>query len=429
MSDFYLYLSQFINILLDLWWLWLAILLYRPTKYLWLWAARDVKFYGRIKWVLLEIKIPVEVEKTPKAMENVFHTIWNMYDPPANIRQYWIDGKWMEYYSLEIVGRHGEIHFYIRTPESRRHVLESAIYGQYPDADIKEVDDYVYKFGQDLPNEDYDVWASDLKLIKPDAYPIRTYDYWETELTREEKRVDPLASLFEMYGNLKEGEEVWVQIRIAPVTDDEHPYLEESKKLINKLMRRPTEEKAGLLDPLAFSKVPSDVWKVLIEGKPIPSHLKEELPGALDIGLMKLSPGEAEALRLTEENLGKYVYEGNLRFIYVAKREIFSPARGVAAIMGAFTQFSTVNLNGFKPDKTKTMVTPWFLEGRRLYVRKRKNFRYYAKRMWPWHRKPYIFSTAELATMYHFPGRAVAPATAVSRMEIKKGGPPPVLPT
>jgi len=429
MSDFILYLSQFINIFLGLWWLWLTILLYKITKYLWLWAARNVKFFDPIKWVLLEIKIPAEVDKTPKAMENVFHSIWNMYDPPANIRDYWVDGKWMEYYSLEIVGARGEIHFYIRTPEGRRHVLESAIYGQYPNADIKEVDDYIYKFGRDLPNEDYDVWASDLQLVKADAYPIRTYEYWETELTREEKRVDPLAGLFEIYGNLKEGEEVWVQIRIAPVTDDEHPYLEESKGLTNKLMRRPLEEKAGILDPLAISKIPSDVWKVLIEGKPIPSHLKDELPEGLDVGLMKLSPGEAEALRAMEENLGKYVYEGNLRFIYVAKRDVFSPGRGVAAIMGAFTQFSTVNLNGFKPDKTKSKVAPWFFEARRLYVRKRKNFRYYAKRQWPWHRKPYIFSTAELATMFHLPGKEVAPAAAVRRMEIKKGGPPPELPT
>ncbi|PIU42548.1 MAG: hypothetical protein CO034_02455 [Parcubacteria group bacterium CG_4_9_14_0_2_um_filter_35_11] len=429
MSDLILYFSQFLRILLSLWWLWLAILLFKPTKYLWLWAARETKFYDRIKWVLLEIKIPAEVEKTPKAMENVFHAIWNMYDPPANIRDYWIDGKWMEYYSLEIVGKRGEIHFYIRVPEVRRTVLESAIYGEYPNAQIEEVEDYVYAFGKDLPNEDYDTWASDMQLIKPDTFPIRTYDYWETELTREEKKIDPLAGLFEIYSNLKEGEEVWVQLRIAPVTDDEHPYLEESKKLINELMRRPKEEKPGILGPLSFSKVPSDIWTVLMEGKPIPTHLKEKMPEGLDIGLMKLSPGEAEVLKLTEGNLGKYVYEGNLRFIYVAKREVYSPGRGVAAIMGAFTQFSTANLNGFKPDKTKTKVVPWFFEERRMYVRKKKNFRYYAKRMWPWHRKPYIFSTAEIATMYHFPGRAVAPSAAALRVEIKKGGPPPTLPT
>ena len=97
--------------------------------------------------------------------------------------------------------------------------------------------------------------------------------------------------------------------------------------------------------------------------------------------------------------------------------------------MGAFDQFATVNLNAFKPDKTKTKIAPWFFEKRRLYVRKRKNFRYYVERRWPWHRKPYIFSTAELATMYHFPGKVVAPSAAAPRVEIKKAGVPPELPT
>ena len=212
MSDFYIYLSQLLNILLSLWWLWLAILLYFPAKYFWIWAKRDL-WYAAMKWIILEIKIPEEVEKTPKAMENVFHTIWAMYDPPANVRDYWINGKWMWYYSFEIVGKKDEVHFYIRTAVQFRHIVETAIYGEYPDAEVQEVDDYVFNFGKDIPNEDYDLWGSDLQLIKPDPYPIQTYTYWETEMTREEKKIDPLAGLFETFGNLQEGEETWVQIK------------------------------------------------------------------------------------------------------------------------------------------------------------------------------------------------------------------------
>lgn len=379
---------------------------------------------------MLEVKIPEEVEKTPKAMENVFYTIWAMYDPPANIRDYWIDGKWLEYYSFEIVGKRGEIHFYIRIPAARKEVLEAAIYGEYPEAEIKKVEDYVFKFGKDLPNEDYDLWGADMQLLKPDTYPIRTWDYWETEMTREAKKIDPLAGLFEVFGNLREGEEVWVQIRATPLTDDEHPYLKEAKRLIDKIMKRPEEKKPGILEPLALKRIPSDIFKVIVEGRPIPPVLEEERPPEwIDVGLMKLSPGEVEVLRSMEENMGKYVYEGNLRWLYVAKRDVFSPPRGVAAICGAYAQFCTINLNGLKPDKTKTKVAPWFFEARRLYVRKRKIFRHYADRRWPWHRKPYIFSTAELATLYHFPGRAVAPAAAVRRVEVRKGAPPPTLPT
>lgn len=422
-----LYLEEFLNLLLSLWWLWLAILLFPIAKYFFIWAKKDY-WFGTLKYEMLEIKIPEEVEKTPKAMENVFHSMWGMYDPPSNIRDYWIGGKDMLYYSFEIVGRQDEVHFYILAPDTHVQLVKSSIWAEYPEAEIEKVEDYINNFGKEVPNEDYDLWGTDLKLAKPDAYPIRTYDYWETELTKDEKKLDPLAALFEAFGDLKEGEEVWVQLKAAPVTEDEHPYIGESQKVINKIMKRPETKKKGILAPLGLSRIPSDVWTVLIEGKPIPPAMEEELPDGFDIGLMKLSPGEAEALRAIENNLGKYVYEGNVRFLYIAKYDILSKPRGITTVMSAFNQFSTVNLNSLKPDRSKTSVIPWFFEGRRLYVKKRRIFRYYTGRAWPWHRSPYIFSTAELATMYHFPGRGVAPSNAVPRVEIKRGEIPPNLP-
>ena len=250
-----LYLSQFLELLLSLWWLWLAILLYSPAKYLYLWAKSD-HWFDALKWKVLEIKIPEEVEKTPKAMEDVLHAMWQMYDPPSNIRDYWIDGKGMLYYSLEIVGRRDEVHFYIMVTATSAQLVKSSIWAEYPEAEIQEVDDYVKTFGKEVPNEDYDLWGTDLKLGKPDAYPIRTYTYWETEMTREAKKIDPLAALFETFGNLEEGEEVWVQIKIAPVTEDEHPYLEESQKVINKIMKRPNTKKKGVFQQLGISRIP-----------------------------------------------------------------------------------------------------------------------------------------------------------------------------
>ena len=73
----------------------------------------------------------------------------------------------------------------------------------------------------------------------------------------------------------------------------------------------------------------------------------------------------------------------------------------------------------------------WFLDERRLYIRKRRIFRYYSKRWFPLFPRPggsYVLNTEELATLYHFPGRIVAPAPAVPRIEAKKGEAPPGLP-
>jgi len=40
----------------------------------------------------------------------------------------------------------------------------------------------------------------------------------------------------------------------------------------------------------------------------------------------------------------------------------------------------------------------------------------------------FILNTEELASLFHFPGRAVAPVPFVSRIEAKKGEAPPGLP-
>jgi len=428
MSDLTLYLYQFLQLLLSLWWLWLAIFLYRPAKYFWLWERRE-SWESSIKFELLEIKIPEEVTKTPKAMENVLHSMWALYDPPANIRDYWIDGKHLIYFSLEIVGKKDEIHFYIRTPKTFRHVVENAIYGEYPDAEIQEVDDYVYNLGKALPNEKYDTWGTDMGNPMPSAYPIRTHEYWETEMTKEEKKIDPLAALFECFGNLKEEEEIWVQIKTLPITDQWHKYIEDGKDIVNKIMQRPEEKKTGILDPLHLSKIPGDIWNILVRGEEIPERQIEEKEERVDFGIMRLSPGETEIIKAIEDKLSKYVYEGNVRSLYISRRDIYLPARGAGSICGAFNQFSTNNLNGFKPDETKTKVAPWFFEARRLFLKKQKIFRFYSNRMWPWHRKPYIYSISEIATIFHFPGKTVSPAAAAPRVEFKKTKAPPVLPT
>ena len=40
----------------------------------------------------------------------------------------------------------------------------------------------------------------------------------------------------------------------------------------------------------------------------------------------------------------------------------------------------------------------------------------------------FVLNTAEMASMFHFPSRAVAPAPSVPRIEMKRGEAPPGLP-
>ena len=149
---------------------------------------------------------------------------------------------------------------------------------------------------------------------------------------------------------------------------------------------------------------------------------------------MKLTPGEREVLAGVEEKLSKFGYDCNVRFLYLGKREVFfKPTTKVG--FSFFKETSTENLGGLKPNsKTMTKVKSvffWFFDKRRVYLRKRRMLRYYKKRWVPLFPRPgmtYILNTEELATLYHFPGQATAPALGLSRLETKRQGVPLDLP-
>ena len=155
------------------WWVPAPFILWRPFLYLWKFWRMEL-FLKKQRLVLFEIKIPEESLKPIRAMENVFSGLWQgFYDPP-NFWEKWWDGKVTMGLSLETVSLGGEIHFYIRCPDYRRDALEACIYSQYPEAEITLAEDYTRLVPQDLPNKDWDMWAIDYYLFKPDPYPIKT---------------------------------------------------------------------------------------------------------------------------------------------------------------------------------------------------------------------------------------------------------------
>lgn len=402
------------------WWVALPFLLWRPFEFFWLYS-RSERWDSTIKRIVLEIKMPIEVLKPIKAMEQVFAGFHGIHDV-ITWREKWLEGQFQLSIALEIVSIDGEAHFFIRTPERDRKIIESNIYSQYPEAEIFEVDDYTKNVPQDIPNKDWDLFGMGFENTKPDPYPIKTYPSFEGDIEpKEEKRVDPLAGLMEGMAALRPGEQLWVQIIAKPVRN-EVPWVKQGQELRDKLARRPDKPKSKSL-----------IWEaaeVLVSG---PSKTAEAVREVIPPE-MKLTPGERTVLQAIEEKIGKFGYSCYIRFIYLGKRDIFF--KPMARIpYGFFKEISTENLGGVKPEKktlTKVKSVPfWFLDGRRVYMRKRKLFRYYQKRLPPLFPRPggtYIFNTEELATLYHFPSRMVAPAPGVPRVEAKKGEPPPGLP-
>jgi hypothetical protein len=144
------------------------------------------------------------------------------------------------WFSFEIVSFEGDVHLYIRTPDGHRDLVESQIYGVYPDAEIQEVEDYISGVPDDVPNEDYDIWGTDMKLGKDSAYPIRTYK--EFEDTASGDFVDPIGNIVEGVNKLGPGEQIWIQILTRP-TDDS--WKKNARNIVLKLAGREVKKPKG----------------------------------------------------------------------------------------------------------------------------------------------------------------------------------------
>lgn len=418
-------LENILQILKNWWWIILPFIFLRPFLFLWLWWRQE-EWKKQIEEIMLEIKLPEEILKPIRAMEAVLNSMWQIYDP-ANWKEKWIEGKKLLDLSLEIASIDGVPHFYILIPAALRNFIESSIYAQYPEVEISEVEDYTRKVPQNIPNESWDLWACDMMPLRDDVYPFRTYKEFETEReTKEEKRIDPMATLLESMGRLKEGEQLWIQFTIKPVTPAEIDLPSKAEKIIQKMMGRAAPPSLEAFIPYAIK----GTGRVLIAGEPLPEE-KEKVEEKLELGALRLSPGEIEVIRSIQNKVAKYGFETNIRFIYLGRKDaFFKPNLKLA--LGFFNEFNTQDLNSMKPwGKTKTKIH-YFLIKRREYLRKRRIFRLYTKRRTALDPRPgatSVLSTEELASMYHFPSRIVAPAPTVPRIPAKRGEAPPELPT
>jgi len=377
-----------------------------------------------LKWVLLEIKPPPDVQKSPKIAENIFSGLHAAYITSVSWKQRFFEGNVQPWFSFEIVGNGGEIGFYARVPEGLRNLVEAQIFAQYGDAEIKIADDYVNLLPEYLPDDDYDMWGTELVFTKPDAYPIKTYPFFEEESGKDEfKRTDPLAPLAETMSSLEPGEHLWVQLLIRGTSDS---WAKDAKAEVDKLMgKEPKIERDALGKAVDF------IDKLLPGGTPAAEEKKKE-----EFSLMKLSGGQKFVLDQVEHKIAQLGFKSGYRFLYIARKDRFHGSH-ISAVTGYFKQFYLNNLNSFMPNK-KTWTPSkgwfhWFFPSDKGFGYKKEEFnrkwylyQYYKKRAFV--RQFVMLSVEELATLFHLPGIGVK-APAFPRVEAKKGQPPPGLPT
>ncbi len=423
------------QIIKNWWWLPLPFLLWKPFVYQYLFWRND-SWLKRQKKIILEIKIPREILKPIRAMETVISSIHGAVYHPADWWEKWIDGQFQLSVNLEIASVDGKTRFFIRVGSPYREAVESALYSQFPDIEIIEVDEYIKYVPQSIPNKEWDLWATDYHLAKDDHYPIKTYPEFETEHeAKEEKRVDPVASLLEAMAKVKPGEQFWIQISVVPIAVDSTTtpnaiaWMAKGEELRDKLARR--TEKTTVQKPII-----QEVAEILITGKQ--EEPKEEEREIIPPE-MKLTPGEREVIMALEKKLSKPLFLSNIRFIYLGKRDVwFKPNFRLG--FSFFNSYMTLNCNGLLPyGPTLTKIhKSWFLplnsiRLRRHYLRCRKIFRNYIRRLTSYfplnpRETSFVLNTEEVSSLFHFPTEVAAPAPGAPRLEAKKKGEPSGLP-
>ena len=372
----------------------------------------QVTWFKSLSWTMLEIIPPKDLEKGPQPMESIYQGLVGVV-VAFNVFEEFLKGALTDVFSFELVGIGGEVHFYIRTQTKFRNLIEAQVYAQYPDAQVVEVEDYTNSFPKVVPNKNWDLWGSDLELVMPDPYPIRTYDKFEESITGT--MIDPIGAFVEIMGTLPPGQNIWLQIVTRPLPEK---WREDEMKLVQKLAYRVSKGKRGfredILDVLAnlFKSMSSPVEFAKAEKK-------DEQP--LEF---RLTPGEKDQLKAVEDNLGKNAFKIKMRVLYLGRKEGFDKSY-VSAFFGAMRQFNDLNLNSLKPCNESKTYASFVAVDARLQMRKRRIYKRYKERDMTG--KKFVFSTSELATVWHFPDMGIK-TPALTRVESKKGSAPANLP-
>ncbi|MFH1192223.1 MAG: hypothetical protein V1655_01985 [bacterium] len=385
------------------------------------------EYAGKIKFILLAIDVPKDNLQTPKAVEQIFAHLAGAHSTPNFIEKYW-DGYVQAWFSLEIISIDGYIQFLLYTPEPFRDLVEAAIYAQYPNAEITEVEDYVNNVPQKYPSEEWNFWGTELILVKPHCYPIRTYAEFE-HTGSEEVFKDPMAALLEMMSRMNKGEQVWIQLIINPINQD---WAKECDKEVRKLVKEkvPTSGGGGISGGfMGILHSAADAFGEMITGMGGVEATEKKDNDPYNI-VMNMTTGDKEIVEGIQKKAAKIGYQTKIRQMYIARHEVFSKQKGVSGIFGTIKQFNTNDKNSIKPElkvvatKINYFFKKWRVAGRQNRLMKAYRVRSLSRGT----AHIGILNIEELATLWHFPMSQVK-APLIKKTEVKRVEPPFNLPT
>ncbi len=290
------------------------------------------KHLSSIKWTILEIKLPREINKSPLATEIALASLLQGGGVSNTYFKNYL-GSLPIYSSLEIASLEGVIHFYIRIQSRFRSLVEANFYAQYPGIEIVEADDYTQMIRYHHLSKEVSMWGSSFKTSeswKPinsetgkeyqkgekayempaDFLPIKTYvDFGLDKDPKEEFKIDPITPLLEAMGGIGKGEYMWYQILVQ----DESVY--NSKKMPKFYVNEVSHEHLSLKDMAdAFKKqVRTASWntkgKIVVDEYGVPKSIEvyKEKDGTYEQQFDEKTDKDGNVIKIPKKDFAKYL--------------------------------------------------------------------------------------------------------------------------
>ncbi len=305
---------------------------------------------------LLMLEVPRTNDKKELAAEQMLAALHGILRSKRELK---ISGTLQEHVSLEVAAIGQRIRFYIWTPKHLQAFVEGQIYAQYPTVQIYEQeDDY-----SDRRLHQTVIHTSELSLGENETLPIKTFPSFE---------VDPLAAITATLAKLdKEDEEMWIQIMGRPIPDSWH---RKSAKAVARIRNR---QGLGGGELVSYA---AQAFAALAR-PPTASEKDKSVPD--------LSERDKSRISAIEEKSTKLGYQVKVRLLYAGHDQRTARLR-MQALVGAFKQFNTTNLNGF--------------QARNVSFNRDKQLEYQARFFID---QGYILNIEELASLFHLPHTTV----------------------
>lgn len=393
--------------------------------YAWAWRFWLAYIHGKFlkklneeNAVLLEIKLPREISKSPAAMETFMLNL-NQGSGVSGAYAKYYKGTLPTTFSLEIASLEGIIHFYIRTEKKFRLLIEGSLYSQYPGIEIIEADDYTKSIRYHHLAKDAAIWGAQYHgngkkwtpinektgeaykkggkdyEMNANFFPIKTYvDYGLDKDPKEEFKIDPLAQVIELMGSIGKGQYFWYQlvVQIESVFDGkskfpkffvnevagEHYSLADMAKMYKKQLRTSGFTIAGKPITDEFGDTKQKKIGVDGEGKPIFGDAIHKETKAIPKDEMKLTKEERDELDVINRKLSKPLFCTAIRFLYISQGDKFN-FQNIFSVLNAFKGFNGINSLGLMP--TDPYDFPWQnVGGKRTAWRSEEAFEKYVER-------------------------------------------------